>query len=106
VHSQCWDQLIGVGMEPLGGGCQFGLWGRPVIYPLLHNSAKFLDFLHDFSIAVPYKFAIRCQMPYVFFGRIYTPMKTQLPTTFTPGRVFRTRDLASFSANPTRTAKR
>ena len=33
-------------------------------------------------------------------------MKTQLPTSFTPGRVFRTRDLASLSANPTRMAKR
>lgn len=45
-------------------------------------------------------------MPYVFFGRTHTAMTTELPTSFTPGRVFRTRDLASLTANPTRTAKR
>jgi len=33
-------------------------------------------------------------------------MTLQLPSSFTPGRVFRTRELASISANPTRTAKR
>ena len=33
-------------------------------------------------------------------------MTNQLPSAFTPGRVFRTRDLASLTANPTRTAKR
>lgn len=33
-------------------------------------------------------------------------MTLQLPTTFAPGRVFRTRELASISSNPTRTAKR
>jgi len=33
-------------------------------------------------------------------------MKLQPPKSFTPGHVFRTRDLASLSANPTRTAKR
>lgn len=33
-------------------------------------------------------------------------MNPQLPPSFPPGRVFRTRELASLSANPTRTAKR
>lgn len=33
-------------------------------------------------------------------------MNTQLPSSFIPGRVFRTGELASLSANPTRTAKR